>query len=348
MRSHESVASPRSLISTARMIVMLGLTSLVGIPAQAGANRWTIIGPPADMRTMAVDPYDPAILHAAGRDVVARSNDRGATWTLRQLPGLGRASFIRVAPSLPSTLYLLGAQKLYRSTNGGDSWTPLAAPRIAQFQNDLQVDATNSKVLVVAASNFCFLGCSGGGVFRSTNGGDSWQAIGLTNTNVWRAAIDPAESQIIYATTETQLLRTGNRGGSWRDWTPPGSGSVRGVAVDPILPETIYAATGAGVFRSRDAGQSWELARASSGSEVATPVFRSPRLLVSSAGLALSIDQGQTWRELTTAGSGLDFRSLEQIVISRDVYYMVADLAGAPGQILAYEIRQPRRRAVGR
>jgi photosystem II stability/assembly factor-like uncharacterized protein len=257
------MSSTRAVSLMARTVFALGLISLVGVSAHAGLNRWTVIGPPADMRTMAVDPYDPAILHAAGRDVVARSNDRGATWTLRQLPGLGRASFIRVAPSLPSTLYLLGFQTLYRSTNGGDSWTSLRVPRTAQFQNDLQVDARNSKVLVVAASNFCFLGCSGGGVFRSTDGGESWQGIGLTNTNVWRAAIDPAESQIIYATTETQLLRTGNRGGSWRDWTPPGSGSVKGVAVDPVLPETIYAATGAGVFRSRDAGRSWELARAS-------------------------------------------------------------------------------------
>jgi hypothetical protein len=48
----------------------------------AGVNQWTITGPPLHVRAMAVDPHDGNVLYAAARDTVARSEDRGATWTL--------------------------------------------------------------------------------------------------------------------------------------------------------------------------------------------------------------------------------------------------------------------------
>jgi photosystem II stability/assembly factor-like uncharacterized protein len=330
-----------------RMALVLVLTSLIGFSADAGPNRWTVVGPAADIQTMAVDPDNPANLYAAGFDLVAHSRDRGATWTVSPLPGLSFGEFIRVAPSLPSTIYLLGFQTLYRSTSGGTSWSSRKTPKTAQFQNDLKVDVRNSNILVVAASNFCFLGCSGGGVFRSTDGGGSWDGIGLQDTNVRTVALHPTETQIIYATTETQLLRTGNRGGAWRIITPPGSGAIRGVVVDPVMPDMIFAATEAGVFRSPNEGQDWVLVRAANfGATIAPPLPHWRHLFVASDGLALSVDQGQSWRSLATAGSGLDIGSLEQLVIGRDIYYMVVDIQGLPGQIIAYEIRQPRRRAV--
>ncbi|HEX7150443.1 MAG TPA: hypothetical protein VF618_03070 [Thermoanaerobaculia bacterium] len=321
---------------------MLGLT-LLSSSVAAGVNQWTVVGPPANVRTMAVDPHDPNLLYAAGHETVARSADRGATWTVTELPGLTLPSRIRVAVSVPSTLYALGSGELFQSTNGGVSWTRRTVP--ATFPRDLQVDATNANILVVAAVNFCFLSCRGGGVYRSENGGGSWREIGFEHQDVDDVALDPTSSQVVYATRESKLLRTTNGGRLWRE-LPLSATGLEAVAVDAVDPATIYAAAGEGLFRSEDSGQSWALIRPSEfGANIADPLYRSPQLFVTGGGAALSVDQGHTFRNISTTDSGLDIRSSHQLVVSRDTCYMVVDLGNAQGQIIAYEVRLPRRRA---
>jgi len=221
----------------------------------------------------------------------------------------------------------------------------------AQFQRDLQVDANNASTIVMASWNFCFLGCSGGGVYRSDNGGGSWKAIGFKDKNVDSVALDPTTSQVIYAITGARLYRTGNGGGSWADITPPVSTSIQSVAVDPAVSATIYAGVdNEGLYRSIDSGRSWELIRTSRFGALiaaAAPTPGSREIIASADGVAFSRDGGRTWQELRTAGSGLDFRGLWQIVAGADACYMVSDLAGSPGRILAYEPVWPRRRAAG-
>lgn len=331
-----------SIVKPALALVALLCTASAG----AGVNRWTVIGPPASMHAMAIDPHNPRLLYAAGSETVARSDDRGTTWTSTPVSGLFQPSAIRVSPSLPSTIYVLGLSDLFRSTTGGTSWTHSRVPTAAQFPNDLQVDTTNAATLTLAASNFCFLGCSGGGVFRSDNGGDSWRLIGLKDTNVQSVALDPTNPQIIYATSGSTLFRTTNGGGSWKAISPPTSGTINVVVVDPLLSRTIYAATASGVFRSDDSGLSWELMRASAyGSLIAAPAPGSRQIFAAASGTALSLNEGRTWLELSTTGSGLAFDGLLQLAFRDDAYYMVSDLQGVPGQVLSYELQQPRRRA---
>jgi photosystem II stability/assembly factor-like uncharacterized protein len=263
--------------------------------AAAGVNHWTVMGPPADIGAMAIDPHDTKILYAAGTGAIARSDDGGITWTLTPVTGLIQPSAIRVAASISSTVYTLGLTDLYRSTTGGTSWVRRSTPSAGQFPNDLQVDATNDSTIVLACSNVCFLGCTGGGVFRSDNGGGSWRAIGLRDVNVYHIALDPTSSQVIYATSESRLLRTSNGGGSWREISPSSGGAIHDVAVDPVVPTTIYAAADSGIFRSLDSGQSWGMIRASAyGGLVAAPAYGSRELIASTGAVALSLDRGQT------------------------------------------------------
>jgi photosystem II stability/assembly factor-like uncharacterized protein len=309
-------------------------------------NQWTVVGPPIQVRAMAVDPHNPDLLYAAGDEMAARSDDRGATWTLSPTPGLHVASAVRVAVSMPSTIYALGSSELYRSTNGGISWTRRKVAKTPQFQTDLQVDARNADVLVTAAWNFCFLGCSGGGVFRSDDGGGSWRGIGFKDQSVHHVALDPVRSQLMYATTDTGLFKTTDGGRSWRDISPAGTGSFH-VAIDPVAPTTIYASAQPGVFRSDNSGESWELIRPYDyPSALATPEYGARLLFSTAGGAAVSMDQGRTWVRLSTAGSGLTLNGLWQLAVGGDTYYMVSDLQLTYGQVLAYELRQPRRRAV--
>jgi photosystem II stability/assembly factor-like uncharacterized protein len=315
-------------------------------PAFAGVNQWTVVGPPVSVRAMAVDPHNNAILYAAGDGAVARSYDRGATWTVTSVPGLNEPLSIRVATSMSSTLYVLGASELYRSNDGGVSWQRRTLPTSGQFPNELQADSRNSSVIVLVASNFCLFGCTGGGVFRSDDGGGSWSRIGLKDTNVYAAALDPTSSQVVYASTGSKLMKTANGGKSWNDITPAGIDRMQNVAVDPVMNRVIYAATNGAIFRSDDAGQSWNTIReAPYGGLVFVPAYASRQLFVAADSLLLSVDQGESWRSLTTVGSGLEFGSLWQLATGGDVFYMVSDLHAMPGQILAYQIVPPRRRA---
>lgn len=337
----------RPRVSLRPAILAFGLACIFSHSVTAGVNRWTVTGPPLEVRAMAVDPHDNRILYAGGFESVARSDDAGASWTLTPVPGLTQPSTMRVAFSLSSTVYALGVSELYRSVSAGTTWARRSTPTAAQFPMDLQVDARNADVIVIAASNFCFFGCSGGGVYRSTNGGGSWHAAGLKDMNVSHVALDPTSSAVMYATSGSTLMRTGNSGSSWSSISLPASGEIFGVAVDPVVPSIVYAAAMAGVFRSMDSGQSWELLRSSAyGALLDVAAGDSRWLFTSATGTALSTDGGNSWLDLSTSGSGFLFNSLWQVVVTRDACYMVSDLVGRPGQILAYQLRQVHRRAV--
>jgi photosystem II stability/assembly factor-like uncharacterized protein len=296
---------------------------------------------------MAVDPHDSRILFAAGFDTMARSDDRGVTWTVMPV-SFSEPSTVRVAFSLPSTIYVLGYSGLYRSATGGTTWVKRTVP-LPGITQDLQVDARNSQTIVLTADNFCFLGCAGGGVYRSTDGGGSWSSIGFKNTNVSHLALDPTSSAIIYISKGSSLLRTGNGGSSWTDISPP-SGEILGIAVDPVVPSNVYLATEGGLYRTPDSGHSWEVLRPSQySSSIAIDPGNSRWVLTAVNGAFLSTDSGKSWLELSDRGpGGFFFNSNGQLIVTREACYSIANIPGASGQILVYDLTQVHRRAAGR
>jgi photosystem II stability/assembly factor-like uncharacterized protein len=105
-----------------------------------------------------------------------------------------------------------------------------------------------------------FAGTSNGGVFRSTNNGDSWTAVntGLTRTNVTALAINPATRDIFAGTLGGGVFRSTNNGDSWTavniDLTDT---FVYTLAINPATRD-IFAGTHSGwVFRSTNNGDSW-------------------------------------------------------------------------------------------
>jgi len=98
-----------------------------------------------------------------------------------------------------------------------------------------------------------YAGTSGGGVFKSTNGGGNWSAAntGLTNTDVLALAIDPATPATLYAgILGGGVFKSTNGGGNWSAVnTGLTNAFVRALAIDPATPATLYAGTdGGGVF----------------------------------------------------------------------------------------------------
>jgi hypothetical protein len=111
------------------------------------------------------------------------------------------------------------------------------------------------------------------GVFKSTNGGESWVAknSGLTNLYVWSLAMDPSNPQVLYAGTlggGGGVFKSTDGGESWvqKNNGLPSYPFVESLAIDPSNPQVLYADSG-GVFKSTNGGESW-VAKGLTGPEV--------------------------------------------------------------------------------
>jgi hypothetical protein len=96
------------------------------------------------------------------------------------------------------------------------------------------------------------------GLFKSRDGGTSWNATGLTNGPVEALAVDALAPATIYAAvSDAGVFKSTDGGATWSS-TGLASGSVRFLVIDPITPTTLYAAIpDVGVFRSTDGGATW-------------------------------------------------------------------------------------------
>lgn len=110
-----------------------------------------------------------------------------------------------------------------------------------------------------------YAGTSDRGVFKSTDGGASWSATGLTNTYVLSLAIDPLAidpqtPSTVYAGTQgSGVFKTADRGGSWSA-TSLTNGLVRALVIDSLTPTTLYTLIpDTGVLKSTDGGGTWNL-----------------------------------------------------------------------------------------
>jgi len=161
------------------------------------------------------------------------------------------------------TVFTWVNNKVYRSTNFGNSWSALPT---AGFPADIFIRGFG-----VATSNVNILGvvANGGRVFLSTNGGANWSQAGALPNNglsLSRIAFDPVDPNTLYVSSvaadasRNHLWKSTDFGATWN--AIDGNGfpfgiPVNVVKVDPTSPETIYAGTHLGVYRSIDAGITW-------------------------------------------------------------------------------------------
>ncbi len=109
------------------------------------------------------------------------------------------------------------------------------------------------------------------GVWRSDDGGDSWESLGLPGDlrTVWSIAFDPSDPDTVFVGVEGfAIWRTRDGGGSWRRLDVPAPGGipecpfatrVTRIAIDPNAPDHVYAGLEVlGVVRSLDGGDTWD------------------------------------------------------------------------------------------
>lgn len=265
--------------STFLATVMIGVAlSLLPARGHAGINRWTSIGPSLQ-------------------------------------PGSGSIKAIAVDPSSPATIYAGAyAEGVYKTTDGGATWTPvnngISHPFVAALAIDPQAPTT---LYAGMAWNY--------GLYKSIDGGASWQHTGLMYSDIYSIAIDPRNPTIVYAGTGRGMRKSIDGG---INWSQPNGGFpniiVRAVVIDPLDSSTVYAAAvdfannfadnQGGVFKSTDWGETWALLwpmELNYWSLAVDPVTPTTLFAAASSGLVESTDGGQTWAYATDE---VNFKSL--------------------------------------
>jgi hypothetical protein len=166
-----------------------------------------------------------------------------------------------------------------KSTDGGLNWTAANAGMTPANVAALVIDPANSAILYAGTK-----GCSSNylnpeGVFKSTDGATSWMTVnsGITDLQVISLAVDPSNSNVLYAGTRLHGVFKSVDAGA--NWSPVNSGLQPTsfaidhfpLIIDPLNPGTVYAGTDNGVFKSTDSGINWT--EANTGFPALTSVF---------------------------------------------------------------------------
>jgi photosystem II stability/assembly factor-like uncharacterized protein len=300
-----------------RAVLAVGVSlfaSILPLAGQSGAPqfdpklysemRWRCIGPFRGGRTVAIAglPHQANVFYmAAVNGGVWKTTDAGNTWwPIFDGESSGSVGAIAVAPSEPNIVYVGSGEGLqrpdlatgdgiYKSTDAGKTWSHLGL-RDAQQITAILVDPKDANRVFAATEGHPYGPNAERGVFRSTDGGQSFEKVLYKDENTGAADLvfDPTNSQTVYAVLwaarvapweirsgesfvapGSGLYRSSDGGNTWRQLTKGlpsssdgGLGRI-GVAVAPSEPNRVYATVeakqNAGIYRSDDAGESWQL-----------------------------------------------------------------------------------------
>jgi photosystem II stability/assembly factor-like uncharacterized protein len=320
--------------------------------------RWRTIGPLRAGRTRAASgvPSEPNVFYiGAVNGGVWKTTDYGRTWhPIFDHEPTGSIGAIAVAPSDPNIIYVGSGEGLhrpdlavgdgmYKSTDAGKTWVHLGLRETQQIPN-VAVDPKNPDIVFVAALGHPYGPNPERGIFRSTDGGKTFQKVLYINeyTGGSDVEIDPQNPRIVYAAMwQAQEAPWengawgGNEGGLFKStdggstWHKIGNGFPEGViqvdvAIAASEPSRLYATVAygdhVGIFRSGDAGDHWTRIttdprpeRRIGGGDLPVPKVdpKNPDVVyVTSVVTWRSTDGGKTWTGIRGAPGGDDYQNL--------------------------------------
>jgi photosystem II stability/assembly factor-like uncharacterized protein len=320
--------------------------------------HWRSVGPFRGGRTRAVAGVasEPNLFYMAQvNGGVWKTTDYGHTWTpIFDDQPTGSVGAIAVAPSNPSIIYVGSGEGLhrpdlsvgdgiYKSTDGGRTWTHLGL-RDGQQIAQIAVDPSNADRLFVAVAGHPYGPNEERGIFRSTDGGKSFEKVLYKDENTGGADVqlDPKMPSTVYAAlwearegpwengswngTGGGIFKSTDSGKTWNQLTkglPEGIVQAN-LTVAPSSPSRLFASVattgGVGLYRSDDGGESWFVATKDTrpatrigGGDL--PVIRfdpkDPDVVYSASIVCWkSTDGGRTWTGIRGAPGGDDYQNV--------------------------------------
>jgi photosystem II stability/assembly factor-like uncharacterized protein len=248
-------------------------------------RSWRHLISEKNIEAVAASPEQATRVHLAGGDLAYHNPQGNDTWIEGVLTDT-MAQEIAVSPVSPSRVYVGGLAreaafedriigKVFRSEDYGLHWTEVYASDPVSISNitDLAVHPVDSQTLYLTASHYDNESSDdpGNGIFRSADGGESWEHLvnGTENQPMASLAIDAAVPQVLYAggwysdEMRSTVFVSLDGGESWQptdlyryfeysEWA-----WVMALAVDPLPPHTVYAGSEVGLFASEDRGATW-------------------------------------------------------------------------------------------
>lgn len=184
----------------------------------------------------------------------------------------GRILSIAWHPTNTNIIYVGSASGgLWKTTDGGATWLPLTDNLASLAIGSVVLDPTNPNIIYIGTGEGSFNvdAVFGAGVFKSTDGGATWNTTGLSwaqsqNRAVNKLVIDPTNTQIVYAACNSSvggIYKTTNGGSSW---TLYHTGDVKDIEMHPDSASVLYCANGYpwggasnGIYKSTNSGVTW-------------------------------------------------------------------------------------------
>lgn len=322
-----------------------------------GEMQWRMIGPFRGGRVNAVSgvPGQPNTYYFGSvGGGLWKSGNSGRTWSPvfddQMIASIGA---IGVAPSSPNTVYVGTGEAdmrsqitygdgMYKSTDAGKTWSHIGLEKTRQIGR-VAVDPRNPNIVFVAALGHVYGPNPDRGVFRTKDGGKTWEKVLFKNENVGAidVVVDPADSSVIYASLWSTrrppwsiyppsygpgggIFKSTDSGTTWKqmDSGIPVDGQGRiGLAVSPTNTKRLYAIVDAakgGLYRSDDAGMTWTLindqkriwGRGWYFSKVAVDPKNADNVYVSNTSVYKSTDGGKNMTAIKGAPGGDDYHQL--------------------------------------
>ena len=290
----------------------------------------------ASMGAIEVSLFDPNIVYAGTGSSKIRSNvsigrgiykstDAGKTWTFGGLRDVGQISTVRIHPSNPEIVYVAAQgnpfvpnkeRGVYRTTDGGKTWNLVLHISDTAGAADLELQPGNPKVVFACLWHAqrkpwtIISGAREGGIYKSTDGGDTWSKLagGLPNDLFGRSnvAFSAAAPHRVYALIEAKpgsgLYCSEDAGATWS--LINGSASLISrpfyyttLGVDPNNPDVVWIGD-EGWFKSTDAGKTFRSSPVPHGDN--HDVWINPKnsqymIQANDGGANISLDGGRTW-----------------------------------------------------
>ncbi|WP_167605159.1 WD40/YVTN/BNR-like repeat-containing protein [Maribellus sediminis] len=313
--------------------------------------KWRSIGPAwasGRIADFAVNPKNPKEYYvgvASGN--VWKTENNGTTWKpIFDNYGSYSIGIVELDPNNPNVVWVgtgennhqraLGyGDGVYKSLDGGKSFKNMGLKESRQI-GGIVIDPRNSDVVFVAAEGSVWGPGEERGLYKSTDGGETWnQVLSISeNTGVNNVVMDPSNPDIMYATSEQRrrtsftkigggpesaVYKSTDGGENWRKIMKGLPGvhlGGMGIDVSPVDPNYVYLIVEAaddkgGFFRSTDKGESWEkMSDYHSSGQYYNEIVCDPKdvdkVYSTETVSKVTVDGGKNWSSISTRGRHVD------------------------------------------